>query len=141
MFINGVFVKAFNQLNLKLFRDFDLIIILQWFFSVEFFDLLYLVLVLDFIYRVQLPIQYQISVRIFGKDRVCFDRQFLLIIQLAAKGVGLTVLITLIVDNNEIEFGQEFYLIDLSFIKFFLSRERYKVLIISVHLNLVVSTT
>ena len=62
-------------------------------------------------------------------------------IRSAAKGVGLTVLITLTVYNNEIEFREEFYLTDLSFIKFFLSRKRSKVLIVYIDLNLVYGAT
>ena len=64
-----------------------------------------------------------------------------MVIRSAAKGVGLTVLITFTVYNNEIEFREEFYLTDLSFIKFFLSRKRSKVLIVYIDLNLVYGAT
>ena len=69
------------------------------------------------------------------------DRCFLLMIRSAAKGIGPTVLITLSVDNNEIKFREEFYLTDLSLIKFFLSYKYSEVLIIGIHLNLVSGAT
>ena len=75
------------------------------------------------------------------KDRICLDRCFLLMIRSAAKGIGPTVLITFSVDNNEIEFREEFYLTDLSFVKFLIYRERYKILVVRIHLNLIGGAT
>ena len=48
--VNGVFVEALDQLDLKLFRDLDLAVIPWRFVSRELLDFLYLVLVLNPIY-------------------------------------------------------------------------------------------
>ena len=50
--VNGVFVEALDQLDLKLFRDLDLAVVPWWFFSLELFDLLGPVLVLDLVHCV-----------------------------------------------------------------------------------------
>ena len=50
--VNGVFVEALNQLDLKLFKDLDLTIIPWWFFTLKLFNLLGLILVLDLVYYV-----------------------------------------------------------------------------------------
>ena len=141
MFINKVFVEVLNKFNLKTFKDLNLIVILRDFITISFLNSFYLVIVLYAVYYVDLSKQYQVSFRIRYKDRVYLDRYFLLVIRSAAKGVGLTVLITFSVDNNEIKFREEFYLTDLSFIKFLIYRERYEILIVYIHLNLVSSVT
>ena len=48
--VNGVFVEALDQLDLKLFRDLDLAVVPWWFFTLELFNLLGLILVLDLVH-------------------------------------------------------------------------------------------
>ena len=50
--VNGVFVEAFNQLDLKLFKDLDLTVIPWWFVSVKLLNLLCLILVLDLVHYI-----------------------------------------------------------------------------------------
>ena len=50
--VNGVFVEALDQLDLKLFRDLDLAVVPWWFFTLKLLDLLCPILVLDLVYYV-----------------------------------------------------------------------------------------
>ena len=50
--VNGVFVEALNQLDLKLFKDLDLAVIPWWFFTLKLLNLLGPVLVLDLVYYI-----------------------------------------------------------------------------------------
>lgn len=139
--MNGVFVEVLDEFDLKTFRDLGLAVIPRGFVATDFLYLLSLIVVLDSVGCIDLSEWYEVSFLIRSKDRVCLDRCFLLMIRSAAESVGSAVLITFSVDNDEIEFREEFHLSDLSFVEFLICCERCKVLVVGVYLDLVCGAT